>query len=66
VAQSDVVDGSSTEPSADRGPLRGGPAGVVDAPDARVNFGVKQIAEPRECPRLQSIGSMSHCISYVD
>ena len=28
------------EPSADRGARRGSPAGVVDAPDARVNFGV--------------------------
>jgi hypothetical protein len=27
-----------TEPSADRGPRRGSPAGVVDAPDARSYF----------------------------
>jgi hypothetical protein len=26
-----------TEPSADRGPQRGSPAGVVDAPDAKLN-----------------------------
>jgi len=30
---------ADTEPSADRGPRRGSPAGVVDAPDARVNSG---------------------------
>ena len=28
------VGGGCTEPSADRGPRRGSPAGVVDAPDA--------------------------------
>jgi hypothetical protein len=30
-----------TEPGADRGPRRGSPAGVVDAPDARVNFDIE-------------------------
>ena len=30
------------EPSADRGPRRGSPAGVVDAPDAKVNFAVSR------------------------
>ncbi len=30
-----------TEPSADRGPRRGSPAGVVDVPDAKVYFGNK-------------------------
>src|SRR5882672_11795504 len=29
--------GAITEPSADRGPRRGSPAGVVDAPDAKLN-----------------------------
>ena len=29
----------NTEPCADRGPQRGSPAGVVDAPDAAINFG---------------------------
>jgi len=27
-----------TEPSADRGPQRGSPAGVVDAPDCKLNL----------------------------
>jgi hypothetical protein len=34
----------TTEPSADRGPQRGSPAGVVDAPDARSNSSNKELA----------------------
>jgi hypothetical protein len=33
-----LTDRAFTEPSADRGPQRGSPAGVVDAPDASVNL----------------------------
>jgi hypothetical protein len=33
-----------TEPSADRGPRRGSPAGVVDAPDAGGKRRTKQVA----------------------
>jgi hypothetical protein len=34
-----------TEPSADRGPRRGSPAGVVEAPDASVNRRGKRSAK---------------------
>jgi hypothetical protein len=43
--------GCHTEPSADRGPQRGSPAGVVDAPDARVYFGNER-KKCRPIPKL--------------
>ena len=42
--------GRNTEPSAVRGPQRGSPAGVEDAPDARVYLGKTQAT--RMIPKL--------------